>query len=157
MHRKPQGEAAAYIKAYFARFPEIRDYMERTKAFCRDHGYVETLFGRRCHMPGIKDSNPARRAFSERAAINAPLQGTAADIIRRAMSRLPARLAAEGLKAVMLLQVHDELVFEVPEAEVTQAAAVIKSVMETACAPAVTLSVPLVVETGSASNWGAAH
>ena len=153
----PQGEAAAYIKAYFARFPEIRDYMERTKAFCRDHGYVETLFGRRCHMPGIKDSNPARRAFSERAAINAPLQGTAADIIRRAMSRLPARLAAEGLKAVMLLQVHDELVFEVPEAEVTQAAAVIKSVMETACAPAVTLSVPLVVETGSASNWGAAH
>ncbi|MGL1742620.1 DNA polymerase, partial [Vibrio parahaemolyticus] len=75
----PQGEAAAYIKAYFARFPEIRDYMERTKEFCREHGYVETLFGRRCHMPGIKDSNPARRAFSERAAINAPLQGTAAD------------------------------------------------------------------------------
>jgi DNA polymerase I len=153
----PQGEAAAYIKAYFARFPEIRDYMERTKAFCRDHGYVETLFGRRCHMPGIRDSNPARRAFSERAAINAPLQGTAADIIRRAMSRLPARLAAEGLNAVMLLQVHDELVFEVPEAEVAQAAAVIKSVMENACAPAIELSVPLVVETGSATNWGAAH
>ncbi len=153
----PQGEAAAYIKAYFARFPEIRDYMERTKAFCRDHGYVETLFGRRCHMPGIKDSNPARRAFSERAAINAPLQGTAADIIRRAMSRLPARLAEEGLKAVMLLQVHDELVFEVPEAEASRAAAIIKSVMENACAPAITLSVPLVVETGSATNWGAAH
>ena len=153
----PQGEAAAYIKAYFARFPEIKHYMERTKEFCREHGYVETLFGRRCHMPGIKDSNPARRAFSERAAINAPLQGTAADIIRRAMSRLPARLAEEKLNAIMLLQVHDELVFEVPEAEATRAAAVIKSVMETACAPAIALSVPLVVETGTATNWGAAH
>jgi DNA polymerase-1 len=153
----PQGEAAAYIKAYFARFPEIRDYMESTKGFCRDHGYVETLFGRRCHMPGIKDSNPARRAFSERAAINAPLQGTAADIIRRAMARLPGRLAEEKLEARMLLQVHDELVFEVPEAEAARAAGVIKAVMEAACAPAVELSVPLVVETGTAANWGAAH
>ncbi len=114
----PQGEAADYIKAYFARFPGIRDYMERTKAEAREQGYVETLFGRRCYIPGIKDANAARRAASPSAqAINAPLQGAAADIIKRAMRRMPGALAAAGLKARMLLQVHDELVFEAPEAE----------------------------------------
>jgi DNA polymerase I len=153
----PQGEAADYIKAYFARFPGIKDYMERTKAFCREHGYVETIFGRKCHLPGIKDSNPARRAFSERAAINAPLQGAAADIIKRAMIRLPGRLRAEGFAARMLLQVHDELVFEVPEGEVERVAPVIRAVMEGAAVPMVTLSVPLVVETGWAGNWEEAH
>jgi DNA polymerase-1 len=153
----PTGEAADYIKAYFARFPGIRDYMERTKAFCREHGYVTTIFGRKCHLPGIRDSNPARRAFSERAAINAPLQGAAADIIKRAMIRLPQRLAAEGFKARMLLQVHDELVFEVPEDEAPRVSPVIKDVMETALAPVVTLSVPLVVETGWAKSWEEAH
>jgi DNA polymerase I len=153
----PQGEASDYIKAYFARFPGIKDYMERTKAFCREHGYVETIFGRKCHLPGIKDSNPARRAFSERAAINAPLQGAAADIIKRAMIRLPGRLAAEGFQARMLLQVHDELVFEVPEAEAPLVAPLIRTVMEEAAAPMVTLSVPLVVETGWARNWEEAH
>ncbi|MGB8841794.1 MAG: DNA polymerase I [Aliidongia sp.] len=153
----PQGEASDYIKAYFARFPGIKDYMERTKAFCREHGYVETIFGRKCHLPGIKDSNPARRAFSERAAINAPLQGAAADIIKRAMIRLPGHLAAEGFQARMLLQVHDELVFEVPEAEVAQVAPVIRAVMEGAATPMVSLSVPLVVETGWAGNWQEAH
>ncbi|MEA2754045.1 MAG: polymerase, partial [Aliidongia sp.] len=153
----PQGEAADYIKAYFARFPGIKDYMEQTKAFCREHGYVETIFGRKCHLPGIRDSNPARRAFSERAAINAPLQGAAADIIKRAMIRLPGRLAAEGFQARMLLQVHDELVFEVPEAEAPLVAPLIRAVMEGAAVPMAALSVPLVVETGWAGNWQEAH
>ncbi|HWK47603.1 MAG TPA: DNA polymerase I [Stellaceae bacterium] len=153
----PQGEAAEYIKAYFARFPGIRDYMERTKAFCRENGFVETIFGRKCYMPGIRDSNPARRGFAERQAINAPLQGSAADIIKRAMARLPTRLAAAGLGARMLLQVHDELVFEVTEAEAEATAALVKEVMEGATAPVVSLSVPLVVETGLAGNWDAAH
>jgi DNA polymerase-1 len=153
----PQAQARDYINAYFARFPGIKDYMERTKAFCREHGYVETIFGRKCHLPGIKDSNPARRSFSERQAINAPLQGAAADIIKRAMIRLPGRLQAEGFQARMLLQVHDELVFEVPEAEAPRVAPVIRAVMETAAVPMVTLSVPLVVETGWAGNWEEAH
>jgi DNA polymerase-1 len=153
----PQGEAADYIRAYFARFPGIRDYMDRTKEFCREHGYVTTIFGRKCYLPGIKDSNPARRAFSERAAINAPLQGAAADIIKRAMIRLPARLAAEGFTARMLLQVHDELVFEMPEAEIERAAPIIRAVMEAAHRPVLTLDVPLVVETGWAQSWAAAH
>jgi DNA polymerase-1 len=152
-----QGEAAAYIRAYFERFPGIRAYMERIKAECRERGFVETLFGRRCYIPGIKDGNPARRAFAERQAINAPLQGTAADIIKRAMIRMPAALARAGLTARMLLQVHDELVFEAPEAEVDATAALVKQVMENANAPAVTLSVPLVVETGAAANWDEAH
>jgi len=153
----PQGEARDYIAAYFARFPGIRDYMERTKEFCREHGYVTTIFGRKCHMPGIRDSNPARRAFSERAAINAPLQGAAADIIKRAMIRLPKALAEAGLSAKMLLQVHDELVFEVAADEVEATSMLVKRIMETAHEPAVILSVPLVVETGSARSWDAAH
>jgi len=153
----PQAEAAAYIKAYFARFPGIRDYMERAKAQCRERGYVETLFGRRCYIPGIKDGNPARRGYAEREAINAPLQGTAADIIKRAMIRLPPALAKAGLKSRMLLQVHDELVFEAPEDEVDATAQLAKEVMEGACAPVVSLSMPLVVETGSATNWEEAH
>jgi DNA polymerase-1 len=153
----PQAEAADYIKAYFARFPGIRAYMERTKAEARERGYVETLFGRRCYVPGIKDTNPARRAFAERQAINAPLQGSAADIIKRAMRRIPGALAAAGLEARMLLQVHDELVFEAPEAEAEAVARIAKEVMEKACAPIVSLSVPLVVETGAAANWEEAH
>ncbi len=153
----PQGEASDYIKRYFQRFPGIRDYMERMKQFARDHGYVETIFGRRVHVPGIKDSNPARRNFSERAAINAPLQGSAADIIKRAMRRIPPALAKAGLKARMLLQVHDELVFEASEAEADAVRQLAKDVMEGACAPFLTLSVPLVVETGAAKNWEEAH
>jgi DNA polymerase I len=153
----PQAEAAEFIKAYFARFPGIRAYMERCKAECREKGYVETLFGRRCHLPGIRDPNPARRGYAEREAINAPLQGTAADIIKRAMARIPAALAEAGLAARMLLQVHDELVFEAPESEAQATAAVVKEVMERACAPVLELSVPLTVETGMATNWDEAH
>ncbi len=153
----PQGEAAEYIRAYFERFPGIRAYMERIKADARRSGYVETIFGRKCHIPGIRDQNPARRAGAERQAINAPLQGSAADIIKRAMARLPAALATAGLKARMLLQVHDELLFETPEDEVEATARLVKGVMEGACAPRCELSVPLVVETGWARSWDEAH
>ncbi len=153
----PQADAAEFIKAYFARFPGVRAYMDRCKAECRERGYVETLFGRRCYLPGIKDANPARRGYAEREAINAPLQGTAADSIKRAMIRIPAALSRAGLKARMLLQVHDELVFEAPENEAERTASLAKDVMEQACAPALTLSVPLTVETGTAANWDEAH
>jgi DNA polymerase-1 len=153
----PQAEAKAYIEAYFARYPGIRDYMERMKKRAREMGYVTTLFGRRCHLPGIKDINPARRSFMERAAINAPLQGTAADIIKRAMIRIPGALAAKKLKARMLLQVHDELLFEVPEKELEATSSAVKKVMEGAPLPALELSVPLVAETGAADNWAEAH
>src|SRR5215469_4204745 len=153
----PQAEAAAYIRAYFERFPAIRAYMERIKTDCRRTGYVETIFGRKCFIPGIRDANPARRAGAERQAINAPLQGSAADIIKRAMARIPAALAREKLRARMLLQVHDELLFEAPEAEVEHTAQIVKAVMEGACAPHCELSVPLVVETGWARSWDEAH
>jgi DNA polymerase I len=153
----PQSEAADYIKAYFARFPGIRAYMDRVKAECRERGYVETLFGRRCYIPGIRDNNASRRGYAEREAINAPLQGTAADIIKRAMIRIPPALAKTNLRARMLLQVHDELVFEAPEDEVEKTAALVKDVMEAAGAPVLKLSVPLVVETGAAHNWDDAH
>jgi DNA polymerase-1 len=153
----PQGEAGAYIKAYFERYPGIRDYMEREKKIAREKGYVTTLFGRRVHVPGINDRNPARRSFMERAAINAPLQGTAADIIKRAMIRVPPALREAGLTARMLLQVHDELLFEVPEVEVVQTAELVAKVMEGAPLPAVRLGVPLVAEAGWGKNWAEAH
>jgi DNA polymerase-1 len=153
----PQAEAAAYIRAYFERFPAIRAYMERIKVDCRRTGYVETIFGRKCWITGIRDANGARRAGAERQAINAPLQGSAADIIKRAMARIPAALAGERLRARMLLQVHDELLFEVPDAEVEATARLVKSVMEGACAPHCELTVPLVVETGFARSWDQAH
>ncbi|MBL8673550.1 MAG: DNA polymerase I [Rhodospirillales bacterium] len=148
-----QGEARKYIDAYFARYPGIRAYMETTKAFCREHGFVVTPFGRRIHLAGINDKNPARRGFHERAAINAPLQGGAADVIKRAMTRLPEKLAGAGLRTRMLLQVHDELLFEAPEDEADAASALIKGAMETAA----TLSVPLVVEVGRGASWAQAH
>ncbi len=149
----PQREAAGFIDAYFQRFPGIRAYMDRTKTEAHENGFVSTIFGRRCWLSGINSKNPAERAFQERAAINAPIQGSAADIIKRAMNRLPRALARAGLKARMLLQVHDELVFELPEGEAGETAALVKSVMEGAAA----LSVPLTVETGLARDWGAAH
>jgi DNA polymerase-1 len=150
-------EAGAYIKKYFERFPGIRDYMESTKEFCRQNGYVITLFGRKCHYPDIASSNPSIRAFNERAAINARLQGTAADIIRRAMIRMEPALAKEKLAAQMLLQVHDELVFEVPNDEVDRTVPLVRRVMEQAAMPAVALSVPLAVDARAAHNWDEAH
>ena len=147
------GEANAFIKAYFERFHELKDWMEATKAFARKHGCVTTLFGRRCYMPGIHDKNAARRAFAERQAINAPIQGTAADIMKRAMIRVPPALEAAGSGARMLLQVHDELLFEVPAGEAEETAALVRGVMEGAAR----LGVPLVAEAGIGDNWDEAH
>ena len=150
-------EAGAYIRKYFERFPGIRDYIEETKAFAKKYGFVETLFGRKCHYPDIGASNASIRAFNERAAINARLQGTAADIIRRAMIRMDGALTKKKLNAQMLLQVHDELVFEVPDAEVEKTLPVVTGVMVEAPLPALSLSVPLQVEAHAADNWDAAH
>ncbi len=150
-------EASAYIKKYFERFPGIRAYMDATRDFCRANGYVETLFGRKCHYPDIKASNASVRSFNERAAINARLQGSAADIIRRAMIRMEDALAAKKLSAQMLLQVHDELIFEVPEKEVAATLPVVQHVMQDAPFPAVLLSVPLQVDARAANNWDEAH
>jgi DNA polymerase-1 len=147
------GEARGYIDAYFARYPGIRDYMERTKDEARMHGYVLTPFGRRCWVPGIKEKAGPRRGYAERQAINAPLQGGAADIIKRAMVRLPRALAEAGLTSRLLLQVHDELLFEAPEAEAETLQRVAHEVMEGAA----TLAVPLVVETGAGRTWAEAH
>ena len=153
----PREEAGAYIKTYFERFPGIADYMERTKAMAREQGYVTTLFGRKIIIPEIRASSPAHRAFADRAAINAPIQGAAADVIRRAMIRMPGALKAAGLKARMLMQVHDELVFEAPAEEAEATCALVRKVMERAPEPAVALSAPLVVEARAASNWDEAH
>jgi DNA polymerase-1 len=150
-------EAGAYIKKYFERFPGIRDYMEATKETCRAQGYVTTLFGRKMHYPEIKAKNPSLRSFNERAAINARLQGTAADIIRRAMIRVEPALAKAKLSARMLLQVHDELIFEVPDNEVADTLPVVQRVMQDAPHPALTLHVPLSVEARAADNWDEAH
>lgn len=154
-----RSEAGEYIKKYFERFPGIKDYMESTKAFARDKGYVETIFGRRAHYPEIRSSNPSMRAFNERAAINAPIQGSAADIIRRAMIQIEPALAPAGLseRVRMLLQVHDELIFEVEDDAVDVAMPVIVNIMENAAMPAVSMRVPLKVDARAAHNWDEAH
>ncbi|MBN2753189.1 MAG: DNA polymerase I, partial [Rhodospirillaceae bacterium] len=149
----PQGEAKSYIEAYFARYPEIRDYMETTKDFARSHGHVRTPFGRLCATPGIAAKNPAQRAFAERAAINAPIQGGAADIMKRAMVAVEHALVTSNLTATAILQVHDELVFEVKADQADALISLIKPVMENA----VTLSVPLVVDAGPGKSWATAH
>jgi DNA polymerase-1 len=150
-------EAGEYIRTYFKRFPGIRDYMEGTRKFCRENGYVETVFGRRCHFPRIAVGNPSERAFQERAAINAPIQGSAADLMRRAMIRMPAALTEAGLEARMLLQVHDELVFEARDDEVEATMRIARAVMEKAPEPAVRFSVPIAVDARAAGNWEEAH
>jgi DNA polymerase-1 len=153
----PQDEAGAYIKTYFERFPGIRAYMDKTRALVREQGFVTSLFGRRINIPMIRSKSVGERQFAERAAINAPIQGAAADIMRRAMIRMPGALAAAGLRARMLLQVHDELVFEAPEAEADAVCALARNVMESAALPAADISVPLLVEARAAANWEAAH
>jgi len=155
----PKDEGKAIIDRYFERFPGIRAFIHSTLAFARERGFTQTLFGRRTHFePNIRSPNPSIRAGAERAAINAPLQGTSADLIKRAMARMDAALAEAGLSDVrMLLQVHDELVFEVPEGREEAAAAVIKQVMAHAAEPAIKLDVPLDVEIGWGPNWGEAH
>jgi DNA polymerase-1 len=154
----PKQEAGEYIATYFKRFPGIRDYMESTRRRAHEQGFVETIFGRRVHYPEINTKNPSMRGFLERAAINAPIQGSAADIIRRAMIRMPRALTNAGLNSVrMLLQVHDELVFEAKEAEIAKALKVVAAVMEKAAEPAVHLKVPVHVDAKAADNWEAAH
>ena len=151
-------EAAAYIRTYFERFPGIKDYMEATKTSAKANGYVETIFGRRVHYPEINTKNPSARGFFERAAINAPIQGSAADIIRRAMVRIPKAMETAGIESArMLLQVHDELIFEVKETEVDKTLKVVADVMEKSPEPALKLSVPLKVDANAADDWEAAH
>ena len=152
--RIPRAEAQAFIDTYFERFPGIRTYMDDTVAFAKEHGYVQTLFGRRIHTPEIGAKGP-HAGFAKRAAINAPIQGTAADVIRRAMVRMP--LAISHLPAKMLLQVHDELLFEVEDTAVDELTRIAKQVMEGASLPVVKLDVPLIVESGSGPNWALAH
>ena len=150
-------EAGTYIKTYFKRFPGIKDYMDATKAAAKAQGYVETIFGRRMHFPRIGSTNPSERAFLERASINAPIQGSAADIIRRAMIRMMPALAETKLRTRMLLQVHDELIFEAPDSEVEAAIPMIRAIMVKAPEPAVKLAVPLQVDARAAANWDEAH
>ncbi len=151
-------EAGEYINTYFKRFPGIRDYMSAIKAEVKDKGFVSTIFGRRIHYPEANTKNPSMRAFIERAAINAPIQGSAADIIRRAMIRMPGALADAGLAdARMLLQVHDELIFEVKEADVAKTIPLVRRVMETSAEPTVRLAVPIHVDAKAADNWDEAH
>jgi DNA polymerase I len=152
--RIPRGEAQSFIDRYFERFPGIRTYMDETTEFAKNHGYVETLFGRKIHTPEIAAKGP-RAGFAKRAAINAPIQGTAADIIRRAMIRMPKAIA--GLPAKMLLQVHDELLFEVENEAVEQTIAVAREIMEGAAEPAVKIDVKLIVDAGQGANWAEAH
>ena len=153
----PQREAKQYIEAYFARYPGIVAYMDQTKEFAHSKGYVETIFGRRCHVPAIGEKNPARRNYAERQAINAPIQGSAADIIKRAMIEMPSALLEAGLNAKMLLQVHDELLFEVPESEVEETKKVVSETMECAALPARELQVPITVDIGYGENWAETH
>jgi DNA polymerase-1 len=153
----PQEEAGAYIKTYFERFPGIRAYMDATRALVREQGFVTTMFGRKVNIPMIRSKSVAERQFAERAAINAPIQGAAADVMRRAMIRMPTALAKAGLSARMLLQVHDELVFEAPQDQAQATCDVARAVMERAAEPAVSVSVPLLVEARAAANWDDAH
>ena len=152
-------EGKAIIDRYFERFPGIRDYIHSTLGFVREHGFTRTLFGRKTHFePNIRSPNPSIRGGAERAAINAPIQGTSADLIKRAMARMDEALAKAGLSGVkMLLQVHDELVFEVPDGQEEEAAAIIKQVMANAAEPGQKLDVPLDVEVGWGAHWGEAH
>jgi len=152
--RIPRAEAQEFIDRYFERFPGIRTYMDDTIAFAKEHGFVQTLFGRRIHTPEINAKGP-HAGFARRAAINAPIQGTAADVIRRAMVRMPD--AIRDLPAKMLLQVHDELLFEVAEEAVEDTIAAARDIMEGAADPAVRLDVRLVVDAGRGANWAEAH
>ena len=147
-------EASEYIKKYLARFPELKKFMDEAKEYARKHGYIKTFYGRKCFVRGINEKNGAIRSFAERQAINAPLQGTAADIMKRAMIALRPAIAEAGLGARMLLQVHDELLFEVPVKEKAETEALVKKVMESA---GLGIGVPLAVEAGWGNNWADAH
>lgn len=146
-------EASSYIESYFSKYPEIKDYMERTIEEARQQGYVTTIFGRRCYVEGIMDKNPSKRGFAERAAINAPIQGSAADILKKAMQEVSKELTALGYKDSLLLQVHDELILEVAKEKAEEISRIVKGIMERT----VSLSVPLIAEAGIGENWATAH
>ncbi|MDA8811686.1 DNA polymerase I [Amylibacter sp.] len=152
--RIPRKEAQSFIDTYFERFPGIRTYMDETVSFAKENGYVETLFGRKIHTSEINAKGP-QAGFAKRAAINAPIQGTAADIIRRAMVQMPNAIAHLPVK--MLLQVHDELIFEVSKDALNETTEVVRKIMEKASEPVVKLDVPLVVDAGFGNNWADAH
>ena len=153
----PREEAGNYIKSYFAKFPGIKAYMDETKKAAKEAGFVTTAYGRKLHLKDINSKNAAARSFAERQAINAPIQGSAADIIKRAMIAMPGALSEAGLKARMLLQVHDELIFEAPEDEADKVIETVRKTMMTAPFPTLELSVPLEVEASAAKNWAEAH
>jgi DNA polymerase-1 len=145
--------AQQYMERYFLRYPGVRDYMERTRESARNLGYVETVFGRRLYLPEIKASNPARRQGSERAAINAPMQGTAADLIKLAMIAVQGWITKSRMTSRLIMQVHDELVLEVPESEIDSVKAELPKLMNSVA----TLDVPLAVDLGVGPNWEKAH
>jgi len=148
-----RGVAQEYIELYFERYPGVRAYMDDTRALAAEQGFVETVFGRRLYLPEINASNGMRRQAAERTAINAPMQGTAADIIKRAMIKVDCWLADASLEAKTIMQVHDELVFEVAESDVDALIAGVTDCMEGAAK----LDVPLVVDVGIGQNWDEAH
>ena len=148
-----RGEAQSYIDLYFARYPGVKKYMDQTRVQAREQGFVETVFGRRLYLPEINASNVQRRQYAERTAINAPMQGTAADIIKKAMLNIDSMLQAKKLRMTMIMQVHDELVFEVHQSDLEKA----KQLIETAMTTAAKLTVPLVVDIGAGNNWDEPH
>ena len=152
-----RSEASDYIRSYFEKFPSIRDYMESTKEFAKNNGFVKTLFGRKCIIDDSGNRGPGGKAFMERAAINAPIQGTAADIIKRAMIKIPKNLKKENLETKMIMQVHDELVFETKDSEIEKTMSIVIKEMSEAHKPVVDLSVDLKVEAASGKNWDQAH
>ena len=152
-----RSEASDYIRSYFEKFPSIRDYMESTKEFAKNNGFVKTLFGRKCIIDDSGNRGPGGKAFMERAAINAPIQGTAADIIKRAMIKIPKNLKKENLETKMIMQVHDELVFETKDNEIEKTMSIVIKEMSEAHKPVVDLSVDLKVEAASGKNWDQAH
>ena len=152
-------EAAEFLSSYFKKFPEIKEYMNSTIKFCRKNGYVNNIFGRRCHIPAINDKNFNVRNFQERAAINAPIQGSAADIMRLAMIKLTNKLEQQpDINTRMLLQIHDELVFEAPLTELSKIIPIIKTeMMDATSSEYHSFSIPLTVDINSGENWGFAH
>lgn len=148
-----RGEAQDYVNKYFERYPGVREYMDNTREQAKEQGYVETLYGRRLYLPDIRSSNGQRRQHAERTAINAPMQGTAADIIKRAMIRVHEWLPVSGYDAKLLMQVHDELILEVREDQAETFAIELKTQMQCAAA----LDVPLIVDVGIGDNWEQAH
>ena len=150
-------EAEQFLFSYFKKFPEIKDYMQETLKSCRKHGYVKTMFERKCHFPNINDKNHTLKSFQERAAINAPIQGAAADIIRYAMINIDKKILEKKIKSKLLVQIHDELLFESKDNDVKKEITLIKNEMENAIDKDFNFSVPLIVDANSAKNWNDAH